>query len=421
MPIIAQSLDNQLLNAVYNNNEKAVFELLRMGANPNAKTQDGVTPLMYAVDNGNLLIARKLLKSGANPNINSYYAPAPIITATIYSDTLMVYTLLDNGAKPDIIDSTNGMTPLLYAISKKNYEICHLLLDYGANPNLNTYNITPIDQAIYSKTDTTIIKLLIKYGANINSENEQGLTPLMLCIKYQNLQAAKILIQKHASCQYISSKNNLNAIEYAIKLRNKTFVNFFIHHCKKNLNQEYKTALKYDYQYAAKKIRQETKLKSFSPVFSNIIFSANTKFNTKDFFYGLQAGIKESRYNLELKIGFFSRIVPTKILLPIRQHYFIEYRESRIILNTDITKNITLFNTNNASIGTYLSLNYNISFGKYRGAISEIQNRYIFSPQIGFWLRKKISKYDIAIEYLPVYKPYPFYLSINYSIIIPVK
>ena len=58
--------EQELLDAVYNNDEKKVFYLLKGGINPNITSEEGVTPLMYASDTGNLYMCKILIKNGVN-------------------------------------------------------------------------------------------------------------------------------------------------------------------------------------------------------------------------------------------------------------------------------------------------------------------------------------------------------------------
>ena len=118
--IYAQSIDYDLINAVYNNNEKAIFDLLRKGANPNATTSSGITPLMYAVQNGNYFICKKLISSGADVNNTNKNLVPPLNNAIMNSDTGIVLLLLENGANPNTIDYVNYQTPLILSIEKNN-------------------------------------------------------------------------------------------------------------------------------------------------------------------------------------------------------------------------------------------------------------------------------------------------------------
>lgn len=75
-------------------------------------------------------------------------------------------------------------TPLIVAVETLNYELVKLLLDGGADPNLEANNTTPLSAAIDVSVEavaedpvppsTAIIKLLVDYGADILRKDSSG-------------------------------------------------------------------------------------------------------------------------------------------------------------------------------------------------------------------------------------------------------
>jgi cytohesin len=61
--------DNQLREAAENGELIVVQTALQNGADPNAKDEDGRTPLHYAAEKGHAEIVKVLLKRGADPRI----------------------------------------------------------------------------------------------------------------------------------------------------------------------------------------------------------------------------------------------------------------------------------------------------------------------------------------------------------------
>jgi ankyrin repeat protein len=59
------------------------------------------------------------------------------------------------------------------------------LLDNGADPN-TTSNGTPILNAIADTQNEEFVEMLLKKGANVNSKDYQGNTPLQIASKYNN-------------------------------------------------------------------------------------------------------------------------------------------------------------------------------------------------------------------------------------------
>ena len=111
--------------------EKVIPVLLRHGADPSLKTKYGCTALHIAVRKGNIVIVQFLLRN-----------------------------------KKVIVNAQDacGYTPLHDACSRKNYQVCLLLLKYGAAIDIQTVeNVTPIHIAA-TYGDVRILELLLDKG-----------------------------------------------------------------------------------------------------------------------------------------------------------------------------------------------------------------------------------------------------------------
>jgi ankyrin repeat protein len=95
----------------------------------------------------------------------------------------VVEWLLKNGADPNHMD-LNGDTPLLAAIMSLSddnecTEICRILLQGGANPNLHgRWSMSPLLTAVV-KNNLSVVQLLVEYGANLNAEYQTN-APLLV-------------------------------------------------------------------------------------------------------------------------------------------------------------------------------------------------------------------------------------------------
>lgn len=162
-----------LHHAVRNGNMDAALTLLDAGADIEATTADGSTPLLIATMNGQFDVAMMLLKHGANPNrantvagmvplfavLNAQWAPksrhappaAPLQQKTSYIE--MMTALLDAGADPnarftgeDVWFSSKGTydppmrgaTPFFRAAFALDVDAMRLLMSYGADPTIPT-------------------------------------------------------------------------------------------------------------------------------------------------------------------------------------------------------------------------------------------------------------------------------------------
>ena len=100
--------------AQFSSNSAVVSVILDAGFNPNAKDDNGWTPLHYAVSNDSQGVLSILLDAGADPDVRSGSGGTPLHRAV--SDALFgegggyqtVINLLDAGASPNIRYGTGG-------------------------------------------------------------------------------------------------------------------------------------------------------------------------------------------------------------------------------------------------------------------------------------------------------------------------
>jgi len=100
-----------------------------------------------------------------------------------------------------------GTYPIFFPITQKNYQLTKKMLDYGANPNAIVQDIyTPLIQAI-AVQDYSIVKLLVAYGAdcnsNLSSSTKKNMTPLMKATFCDNIEIIKFIL---------SQTNNVNTV-----------------------------------------------------------------------------------------------------------------------------------------------------------------------------------------------------------------
>ncbi len=194
------SLDEQLIDAVANNEVEKVKALLVNGANMNATSNSlshyyyGYTALMIALANGYTDIVQALLDVGADVNLKSTTAnkTTPLMVAVkrnAQADIVQVQQLLNKGAKVDLKDYY-GQTALRFAVSRGCLAVVQALLGAGANPDLqdNDGNVV-LKLAAYQlwpelKSYPDIVQALLEAGANPNLRDSNGSTVLCYSIRY---------------------------------------------------------------------------------------------------------------------------------------------------------------------------------------------------------------------------------------------
>jgi ankyrin repeat protein len=158
LSIYAQNINEELIFAARKSNLEAVKTLLAKGADVNAKTEYGATPLFFACDRGNVEIVKLLLDAGADVNItDSFYKSPPVFWAVMKDHGAIVKLLLEKGArtkesvifsavnqgKKNVVKSVlelGGFTPenlsayLAAAEKNGNQEIAEMLKNADAQP-----------------------------------------------------------------------------------------------------------------------------------------------------------------------------------------------------------------------------------------------------------------------------------------------
>ncbi|KIW77059.1 hypothetical protein Z517_09505 [Fonsecaea pedrosoi CBS 271.37] len=174
-----------------------ITALLELGANPNAKDRDGISPLAAIVRVGSSgldkasTIMSTLLRYGADPNIPDNHGLNPLCFASggFWRSRMksIVETLLNNGANVNSKDEL-GRTPLHYACWNARTKLVKYLLRRGAdvqitdlegNSPLHLCTLPAILQDWEIMYTASVVELLNRAGAKFDAVNHRGMTPLL--------------------------------------------------------------------------------------------------------------------------------------------------------------------------------------------------------------------------------------------------
>lgn len=190
-----------LQTAAGRGNIKVTNYLLAQGADPDAADRAGSTALYSAAGSDyGLSTAEALLRHGANPNAKNMHGGTALHQAASQGAVKVMELLLANRAEVNAA-TNDGYTPLHGAVSYGKIgarrSAVELLLKTGANANAKTSRDgeTPFHKAI-SRGDVEIVKLLLDYGADVNTVSKSGVTSLYFA---RNSDAISKLLNEHGA------------------------------------------------------------------------------------------------------------------------------------------------------------------------------------------------------------------------------
>ncbi len=200
---------------------EAAREFIALGADVNAKSKRGYTPLHSAASKNATAVAVLLLKHGADVNAKSKRGYTPLHSAASKNATAVAVLLLKHGADVNA-KNKDGSSPLHHAAWKTARDLAVLLLKHGADVNAkNKYGSSPLHRAAGSNA-RDVAALLLKHGADVNAKNKDGRSPLHRAAG-SNARDVAALLLKHGADVNAKDKYGRPPLNLAIGGGNDVF------------------------------------------------------------------------------------------------------------------------------------------------------------------------------------------------------
>ncbi|GAB4836012.1 hypothetical protein Ancab_039517 [Ancistrocladus abbreviatus] len=150
----------------------AVKVLLEHQANPNAETDDNITPLLSAVAAGSLACLELLIQEGANVNVSAGGA-TPLHIAADNGNADIINCLLKAGADPNVTDE-DGQKPIQAAAFRGNRGAVEILLPLTSPiESISEWNVDGILQ--HAQSETCRQQELAKVSKDVSATDDSNL------------------------------------------------------------------------------------------------------------------------------------------------------------------------------------------------------------------------------------------------------
>lgn len=212
-------------------------DLIGLGADVNARTNDGGSPILEAARYGDGAIAAVLMEAGANPSAQNNQGITPLMAAASADSAEFVWLLIDAGVDIHVRASAldepphGGANALMFAAASGGDKAVFAMVLAGADVNATNYegetaadlaaedgrdDIASVLRSPESARDAAraiftaelieaardgrwdYVQLLTAHGADIDGLDEGGLTPLLVAVEDGALESTQALLDAGA-------------------------------------------------------------------------------------------------------------------------------------------------------------------------------------------------------------------------------
>ncbi|RYP70089.1 hypothetical protein DL771_005706 [Monosporascus sp. 5C6A] len=221
----AKSKDGRtpLSYAVWNRSAAVVKLLIKAGARVDVEDEIGGTPLSYAVCNGRKEVIKLLLKKGSQADSEDGIIEKLLFSAAEKGHEEIVGLLLETGKADADAKRDDGQTPLWRAAREGHEAVVKLLLEKGANANAKDNDgWTPLLWAAGNGYEA-VVKLLLEKGANADLKMDDGQTPLWRATRKGHEAVVKLLLEKGANAN-AKDKWGQTPLSWAVANRHEAII-----------------------------------------------------------------------------------------------------------------------------------------------------------------------------------------------------
>jgi ankyrin repeat protein len=186
--------DSSLVEAGRNHDQQKIRDLLSRRADPNVRSSDGSTALLWAAHWNDVATADLLLRGGADPNIANDFKMTPLWQACINANAALVQLLLKSRANPNTPVAT-GATPLMTCAKTGSIDAVRALIAADANVNASEpiEHQTALMRAAEER-HRDVVKILINAHADLYARTRKGFTVLHFAARQGDEETVRMLL-----------------------------------------------------------------------------------------------------------------------------------------------------------------------------------------------------------------------------------
>lgn len=400
------ALDYNLMIAAASGYETEVVRLIKAGADIDARTTEGATPLIFAVSNNHLNTVKNLLALEPEVNVITAASETPLLIAVKNENVEIAEALIRAGADIDFSDK-NGAASLHFSSLYGYFYVTDMLLYYRADMEKKTRDGTsPLMAAVWAG-NADVADLLIQHGANMAARDNLGFTPFQIAAQNGDTVIMNMLIRQGVDI-YAVNKFNWDALALTIRADNLPAMKLLLDKGDRWSSPErkaidpYTIASKYRRTEAIELLRQGNVPGKIRKEIDQTGISLSSKLNMKDIYTGFSMSFKEPLLNAGIITGLDTKLWYTRVLQKQNENLYYQYLDKSSVVYAGIFKEFPIIDNrlkNSLSFSTTLSVGY--SFGnKLKGTDIVPGNRVMLMPAAGFrWNIGKVTM-SASAEYM---------------------
>lgn len=402
------SKDEQLFIAADAGDTVKVINLIKQGADPDAKTWEGVTSLMYATENADLPMMKVLIRCGADPDLKPANGNTALIASILNGTPDLTEFLIRNGASVDLGDN-NDATPLMYAIRLDSFYIPDLLLYYGADIDTKSKDGTDALMLASLEGRSAIAEELIAMGADLNSTDNMGNTALHFAARAGHTDIMEMLIAEGAAVE-ARTRYGYTPLSVAVVKNNYEAARLLIG-AGADVNSPVSNSLN------PLTIARENHSDSLAvmlenngarvilwPWFDQVTLGGLFTFTGDDMFTGVNIGFSDRKYNLWVSLGYKIRPKFIRVLVPVEENNYYQYWERRQIVSGTLDKAFIIKSKNaRRQFGLVAGFEGAVTFASYQGSGLHPRTKYLFSPHAGAVFQSGKLRFRVNYAYMDLH------------------